>query len=182
MSLRRKPLLGTGRLLALTLPRLFSSMAKQNRAQIPAKRPAITPIAAAISGPTVQSQTQVYQGPVPHPSLLKQFDDIVPGTAARMIALAEDESRHRRHQEELVNSGNIAAQAKQLAIADYQTKAVFRSDMIGQIAGIAVSLSCIAGAVYLATQGQWKVAIALAALPTAAVIQAFFAKRTEPKR
>jgi len=81
-----------------------------------------------------------YQGAVPPPEILRGIDEIVPGAAARLIALAEQESNHRRSLEVKTIEANIAAQVAQVQINEQQTKAVFRSDMMGQIAGFLVCL------------------------------------------
>jgi uncharacterized membrane protein len=86
-----------------------------------------------------------YQGAVPPPEILRGIDEIVPGAAARLIVLAEQESNHRRSLEVKAIDANIAAQVAQAQINERQTKAVFRSDMIGQIAGFLVCLCCIGG-------------------------------------
>jgi uncharacterized membrane protein len=125
----------------------------------------------------VQAQSQLYSGPVPHPDILQKFDTLVPGTAQRMIQLAEDESIHRRRMESAALDANIDAQRKQLDIAASQNKAVFRSDLFGQVFGLVVALACIAAAVYLAMIGNNVAAGILAAMPTAAVIRAFFVRR-----
>jgi uncharacterized membrane protein len=125
----------------------------------------------------VQAQSQLYSGPVPHPDILQKFDALVPGTARRMIQLAEDESIHRRKMESAALEANIDAQRSQLDIAASQNKAVFRSDLLGQSFGLIVALACIAGAVYLAVIGNNVAAAILAAMPTAAVIRAFFVRR-----
>lgn len=125
-----------------------------------------------------------YQGLIPPPAILQQFDDLIPGTAARIIQWAEDEQHHRRGLERQAQEANIAAQQRQLGIAESQSRAVFKSDLVGQVLGFLVCLACIAGAIWLATQGHYWVAGALAAIPTAAVIQAFragaFAKAKDP--
>jgi uncharacterized membrane protein len=36
-----------------------------------------------------QSVTEIWQGPLPHPAALEQYEDILPGTADRIIRLAE---------------------------------------------------------------------------------------------
>lgn len=159
-------------------------MAKHPQNKPPVQKKTAAAVNSAIgiqSGvvPIQQQTTQLYQGPVPHPEILERFDNLVPGTAARMFQLAEDESKHRRELETRTNDANIAAQQKQLSIAEYQSRSVFRSDTIGQVAGVFVSLSCIVGAVYLALDGREFAAAALAAIPTAAVIQAFFAKKSQ---
>lgn len=91
--------------------------------------------------------------------------------------MAKAEAIHQNEMVSLTTKANISAQQKQLEIAEYQGKAVFRSDTIGQIAGVIVSLACIAASAYLAVSGKEWVAAVLAGIPTAAVIQAFFAKR-----
>ena len=126
--------------------------------------------------------TQVFSGPTPHPEIMERYDALVPGSAERLFLLAEAESAHRREIEAKVSDANIEAQQRQLSIAEYQGRATFRSDLVGQSAGLIVSLVCVSGAVFLATSGQPGVAVALAAIPTAAVIQAFFAKRTPPSK
>lgn len=150
----------------------------------PAKTLQKSPVASAVSGIfnhspvqlpiTTVTQTQVYQGTIPPPEVLRGFDQLVPGTAERLIKLAEDESTHRRLMEQQALAANISAQQGQVRIGEYQSKAVFRSDTIGQAAGLVVSLACIGGAVYLGANSHEWVAGVLAAIPTAAVIRAFF--------
>lgn len=36
-----------------------------------------------------------YIGPIPHPNILKQFEEVLPGTADRILQMAEDEQKHR---------------------------------------------------------------------------------------
>jgi len=114
-----------------------------------------------------------YQGAVPPPEILRGIDEIVPGAAARLIALAEQESNHRRSLEVKAIEANIAAQVAQVQINEHQTKAVFQSDMIGQVAGFLVCLCCIGAAVYLGNNGHDWLAGGIAAIPTAALIKAF---------
>lgn len=114
-----------------------------------------------------------YQGAVPHPDILRGIDEIVPGAAARIVKLAEDEANHRRKLEEMAMDANIATQQQQLLIEKQRSSAVFRSDMLGQIAGFLVCLSCIGAAIYLGIKGHDWLAGAIAAIPTAALIKAF---------
>jgi len=119
----------------------------------------------------------LFRGPVAHPEILRGYESLVPGSAVKLMQLAEEESLHRRQIEDRSNIANVEAQGRHLAILDYRARSIFRSDMIGQIAGFLISISCVAGAIYLAMNNHEAVAGALTALPTAAVIQAFFAKR-----
>ncbi|QKL71436.1 DUF2335 domain-containing protein [Ralstonia solanacearum] len=130
----------------------------------------------------VQVAQQMYQGPIPHPSILEGFERLVPGSANRLIAMAEAESLHRRALEDRALAANVAGQEKQLSIVEYQSKVVFWSDTIGQIAGTLVSLACVAGAVWLAANGHEAAAGALAAIPGAALIRSFFSPRKTPQQ
>jgi hypothetical protein len=94
-----------------------------------------------------------------------------------MIQWVEDESIHRRKMESAALEANINAQHRQLDIAASQNKAVFRSDFLGQVFGFIIATACIVGSVYLAVIGNNVAAGILAAMPTAAVIRAFFVRR-----
>jgi uncharacterized membrane protein len=120
----------------------------------------------------IQTVTQAFQGPIPPPDTLQRYDQIIPGAAERILTMAENETAHRHLQEDQAMQANIAAQQKQLDIAELQSKSVFRSDTIGQLLGFAVSLLSVGGAVYLALNGQPWVASALVGLPLAGVIRA----------
>lgn len=125
-----------------------------------------------------QRGTSVFQGPIPSPEVIERYDALVPGTAQRLIDLAIEESLHRRTIESDTNRANIAAQVKQGEIITYQTKAVFRSDMLGQVAGAVISVGCIGGAVYLGIGGHEVAAAALCTIPLAAISQALRGRKT----
>jgi len=42
-----------------------------------------------------QVTQETYQGPIPPPSLLQEYDAVVPGSAERILAMAERQSAHR---------------------------------------------------------------------------------------
>lgn len=114
-----------------------------------------------------------YEGAIPHPEILRGFELQVPGSAARLIKQAEDESAHRRKLELMTIDANISAQQQQLDLGSQQTKSVFRSDLIGQISGLIVCLLAIVAAVFLGLEGHDGLAAIIAAIPTAAIIKAF---------
>ena len=125
-------------------------------------------------------ETHVYEGPIPHPDQLAEFDRIVPGAAREILDMAKAQAKHTHWLEVETTNANVLTQHRQIDVESYRVKSVFRSDLVGQACGVLVSLACIGGAVYLAVSGHELVAAALAAIPTAAVIQAFFAKRQRP--
>ena len=126
-----------------------------------------------------QSLTHVHEGPIPAPEVMAGYERLLPGSADRILSMAERQEAHRQKLEQEAQDANVAAQQRQLAIAEGQQKAVFRSDVIGQVFGIITCTLCVIGSVYLAMNGHEKTAIALAALPTAAVIRSFFVDRAK---
>ena len=158
-------------------------MAKQPRPQKqtnPLQAASQAPAKNGFAAQQVQTTTHIYQGTLPHPDILRGFDEVVAGSAQRIIKLTEDESLHRRALETKALEANISAQQRQVGIGEYQSRAVFRSDSIGQIAGLLVSIACIVGVIIVAIYGDDWVAVSLAAIPTAAVIRAFTVKRPSP--
>jgi uncharacterized membrane protein len=164
-------------------------MSKQSKTQKPPQA-ARSPVALAAQQPQHQTaisttHLQQYSGQIPPPDMLRGFDQVQPGTAARLIQWAEDEQQHRQQLEREAQAANIQAQERQLSINRRQVDGAFRSDMVGQIFGFLVCMVCVGSATYLASLGQIAVAIALAAIPTGAVIFAFrgqiFGKSRDPK-
>lgn len=74
----------------------------------------------------VMMQSASYAGPIPPPGLLKAFDDVVPGSADRIITQFEEQGRHRRKQEDRVIASNIsqAARGQILAFIIFMTVAL----------------------------------------------------------
>jgi len=44
----------------------------------------------------LKQQSMPYQGPITPPELLRQYDEIVPGAADRILEMAEEQSKHRQ--------------------------------------------------------------------------------------
>lgn len=52
-----------------------------------------------------------YQGPLPHPDLLKKFDEVKPGLASEIIEDSKEERRHRHRWENKALYNNIIMQS-----------------------------------------------------------------------
>lgn len=52
-----------------------------------------------------------YQGPLPHPDLLKKFDEVKPGLASEIIEASKEERRHRHRWENKALNNNIFMQS-----------------------------------------------------------------------
>jgi uncharacterized membrane protein len=58
------------------------------------------------------SYSEYFAGPIPPPSLLARYNDIVPNGAERILAMAERQSQHRETIESQVVTGNIDSQKR----------------------------------------------------------------------
>ena len=47
-----------------------------------------------------------YSGPLPHPKHLEKYEDVCPGAADRIIAMAEGQAKHRQNMEHFVIKAN----------------------------------------------------------------------------
>ena len=56
---------------------------------------------------TVQTRAESFSGPLPPPVVLKQYDEIVPGAADRILSMAESQSQHRQQLEKSVIESDI---------------------------------------------------------------------------
>ena len=162
-------------------------MARNSRGTVANKAASQPALRAGMNPPVHQQmmvhQTQEYSGDIPHPDILAGFDRLVPGAAARLVDAALAETDHRRRLELQITEGNVAAQAAQVRIAEGQVKAIFKSDVLGQALGFLTCFVAIGAAVWLGMAGHEWLAAGIAAIPTAAVIQAFranFFTRKEP--
>lgn len=113
------------------------------------------------------------QATIPPPDLLEHYDHLAPGTAARLIQMVQDEVEHRRAIEQMAVRARIEATRREQAIAELSTRNQSRSILAGRRAGVLIALISIAACCFLALQNQTAVAIALTAVPSAAVIRAF---------
>lgn len=56
----------------------------------------------------LRHQTESFSGPLPHPDILKKFNEAVPGAAERIIKMAEEQASHRKELEKAVIHSNIS--------------------------------------------------------------------------
>jgi uncharacterized membrane protein len=104
-------------------------------------------------------ETQVFQGPIPPPAILEGYENLVPGSAGRLTAMAEREQRHRH---------NLDLRPMHLD---------FVYSMSGLICGGLVALSLIAGAYFSAIAGHQAVAGAFLATGAVSMVAGFIKGR-----
>ena len=83
-----------------------------------------------------QELTTSFSGPLPHPEVLRQYDEIVPGLATRIVAQAERQTDHR-----------ISLETK---VIDSDT----RRSRHGLVCGFIVSLTCVVGGIITVLMGH----------------------------
>ena len=84
----------------------------------------------------VIQKKEVYSGPIPHPEHLKQYEELVPGAADRLISMAENENAHRQKEEDKIINAEIINKNR------------------GQIFGFILMLICLIGGFVLIAIGK----------------------------
>ncbi|MCS4488388.1 DUF2335 domain-containing protein [Streptococcus sciuri] len=79
----------------------------------------------------VLEKLEIYQGDMPHPDILKGYNQLYPKAAEMIIQNGIRESEHRRKMEERYLAGNL------------------RSHQLGQFLGFIIALVIVAGGVFL---------------------------------
>ena len=85
---------------------------------------------------SVQLHGEIHRGPLPAPQVLLQYNQIVPGAADRIIAMAEQQASHRQNLEQIV------------------VKSGTRDSLLGLIFGLIIGLATEAGAVLCIFNGH----------------------------
>jgi len=80
----------------------------------------------------IKSQLRIFSGPLPDPEAFSKYDQILPGTADRIILMAEKQQKHRREIEKKIVKSNTI------------------NEKLGLIFGFMVALAAIGGGVYCA--------------------------------
>lgn len=109
------------------------------------------------------------------PEMLEKFERVIDGSARQLLDNMLQESQFRREMEQKALEASIAERQRQFGVLEYENSKIAFSNIYGQTIGALICLSCIGAAVCLASEhpAQWKIALALIALPTAAIIRAF---------
>lgn len=102
-----------------------------------------------------------YQGPIPDPETLAQYDALVPGSAERLINRFEKQSDHRMSLETTVVKGDI------------------NRSRIGLYFGGVFAAGILALAFYMVSKGQAGVAGTMVGAVTASIIGAFIYGRAQ---
>jgi uncharacterized membrane protein len=90
----------------------------------------------AHSKPNFHSVEISYSGPLPHPDILKSFEEVLPGSAQRIFVQFEEQSAHRRAMEaKVISSGAF-------------------SQRVGSISAALIGLCGVIGGIWLTHDGK----------------------------
>lgn len=95
------------------------------------------------SSAAIVQVASAFSGPIPPPNILKQYDDIVPGAADRILKMAEQQSAHRQRLE-----------VKAVDSMDFNAK-------LGTISGLIVALIFAIVATYCIYKGANLIGLAM---------------------
>lgn len=96
-----------------------------------------------------------------------------PGAIAILVAMAEQEQRHRRILEATGQSADIEHRQEVVQMQDRANSRAFWSDICGQGLGAVIAALCVGGAIYCAyARLEWYYIAAFLGLPVGAIIKA----------
>ncbi len=107
----------------------------------------------------MQSVEYSYSGPLPHPEILRQYNEIIPGSAERIFSQFESQSAHRRTLEMKVISSNAFSQR------------------FGSISALLIGLVSISGGLFLVHEGKSLEGLGAVITPVAGLVAAYIYKR-----
>ena len=113
-------------------------------------------------------QTQSFSGPIPHPSDFAEYERVLPGTAERILSMAERESAFRHE-----------AERKRLALAEEDAKRAKAETERGQWLSFILASIAFASAVVCAALKQPAVGGIIAGTTLVAVVSAIMKQRAK---
>jgi uncharacterized membrane protein len=109
-----------------------------------------------------RAEMQAFAGPLPPPEALERYNQVLPGAAERIIAMAESQHDHRQHLESTVITEGVKAQR------------------LGTILGFVVAMTTILGGMFLMYMGKESTGLASVITALAALVGVFiYGKREE---
>jgi uncharacterized membrane protein len=109
-------------------------------------------------------QAAAFSGPLPPPDALERYNQIVPGAAERIIAMAESQHTHRQALEKHVIHSNISAQR------------------LGTVLGFVVAMTVVIGGMYLIHEGKSGEGLAAILTALASLVGVFLYSKHEQRK
>lgn len=103
-----------------------------------------------------------FQGPLPPPNLLANYDDVVPGLASKIANWTTDQTDHRQSME-----------SRAMAIDEKLSTWFIVETLLGQLFAFCIAIGVLGCSVYLALHDRDGVAIALGTIGFGSMVAAF---------
>ena len=132
--------------------------------------------------PAGMFRVETWEGPLPPPIVVEQYDALVPGAAGRILDMAESRHRHQLQYEKTAQ--------EQEGFALETTRKVATGDVIqgylGVIFAFIIAMTGLTGGIYLSATGRWEPGLAVSLSSLAGLVGAFVygtqARRGERRR
>lgn len=121
-------------------------------------------VIAEIVSLEIQQVVYSYRGPMPHPAMLKEYEDALPGLAERIAARAEKEQEFRH---ELARNEFLLAKERQLALLNRA--------ILGQVLAFIIALTAIGGGIILLAMDKGVVGLGAIIAALVALVTVFIA-------
>ena len=103
-----------------------------------------------------------YSGPIPPPEILNGFEQITPGSAERILYMAEENGRHQREMEKIAMTGT------------------FRTVLLGQVFGFLIGILSFAACIITLYMGSENTAMTIAGFTITGLVAVFVTGRFKP--
>jgi len=105
-----------------------------------------------------------FSGPLPPPDALERYNEVLPGAAERIIAMAESQHAHRQSSEKHVIHSNISAQK------------------LGTVLGFIVAMTVVVGGMFLVHEGKSGEGLAAILTALASLVGVFLYSKHEQQK
>jgi uncharacterized membrane protein len=114
----------------------------------------------------VSAYSEQFRGPVPHPDILRQYEEIVPGSAKSIIDSFITEGNHRR-----------AREAREVTMCEEWARADIGLQNRGQIFGFILAVIGVGGGLYVAATVSPAAGASVSGVTLAGIVAAFLRQR-----
>lgn len=156
-------------------------MGKASRGNV-AARSAAAPAMSGATTTVTQTQVKAHMGPLPAPEVLAGYEHVLPGSAERIMAMAERQQESRLTLESRQLQADISHRDEMARIQKRMHTGAFISDYIGQALGFVTALACVVFAAYAGIwKDNWVVAALFLSLPVVGIVQAVRGMKSKEK-
>ena len=122
----------------------------------------------------------MFVGPLPPPDMLKAYNEVEPGLAARIIEMAEAEAQHRREREREESVAAVQVALKEADDSAAETCNSYNVARWGQNFAAIIGVTSLGCATYLGTHGDPTTAGIMVGASLVAAITAFLRGSNAP--